>query len=500
MKKNNAFLTTAIFPCHPLIYGINHFGRPDHHAFIMLFMIIYLKSAIEVVLTKFNGENSYLKPAIVATLCVWISPETLIPILRTDGVLFIYAFADMEKLKFLHMKNTLTAYGVGMIVFFSPHQMLNYVLTTCILLMVAPYATTTNGYRLDRVLKYWHIVVITLMLQLCPLITTVEYDKISAVHIFLFVCSAIYFGISMVHYGLELKRRAVLSVIWFAAIAVMFLFLYPKFFSGMSANIDDYVKEIWLSKVKELQSPLTGDMKVDFLIYCIILITSIGSKITRLLSQKSIAADIIWYILMSNAVVYTILAGMAYRMQPYAVLFGLPIIVDFAINSDFTKSIHRLWRVTAALFFTTFFLFFRGSVVSKSVVRTYTQRELFELIDNLSQTSAVLMARVDDGPALLYHTKHNVVGAPYHRQEKGIIYSHNVMNAKYDEKTVKSILKTTGSSYIFIKKHSYDKNQPKSESLAQMLINNNHPDWIDILKLPPRFNDVIIAKINQEKL
>ncbi|MDR0677957.1 MAG: hypothetical protein LBF44_00285, partial [Holosporaceae bacterium] len=67
MKKNNAFLTTEIFPSHPLIYGINHLGRPDHHAFIMLFMVVYLKSVIEVALAKFNGENLYLKPAIIAT-------------------------------------------------------------------------------------------------------------------------------------------------------------------------------------------------------------------------------------------------------------------------------------------------------------------------------------------------------------------------------------------------------------------------------------------------
>jgi hypothetical protein len=505
MKKNNAFLTTATFPCHPLIFGINHFGRPDHHAFIMLFMVIYLKSIIEVVLTKFNGENLYLKPAIVATLCVWISPETLIPILLTDGILFIYAFSDMEKLKFLHMKNTLIACGVGMIAFFSSHQMFSYVLTACILLMVVvPYATTTNWYQQNRILKYWHIVVITLMLYLCPLIAPVEYDKISAVHVFLFVCSAVYFGIGIAHCRLELKRRTVLSAVWFVIIATVFLFLYPKFFSGMSANIDDYVKEIWLNEVRELQSPLAGSGKVDFLIYCVILVISIGSKVTRLLSQKRAVADIIWYILMGNAAIYTILAAMAYRMQPYAILFGLPIIVDFAVNGDFGKSIHRLWRVVGALFLTTFFLFLTGffsdSACSKSVSRAYTPRELFELIDNLSQTPAVIMACIDDGPALLYHTKHSVVGAPYHRQERGIISSHKIMDAKYDEETVKSILKSTGSSYIFIKKYLYDKKRSKPESLAQMLINNNCPDWINILKLPQRFSDVIIAKIDQEKL
>jgi hypothetical protein len=287
-------------------------------------------------------------------------------------------------------------------------------------------------------------------------------------------------------------------------IAAVFLFLYPKFFSGMSANIDDYVKEIWLNEVKELQSPLAGNGKVSFLAYCIILVSSISSKIARLLSQKRVAADIIWCILIGNAAIYTTLAGMAYRMQPYAILFGLPIIVDFAVNGDFAKSIHRLWRVVAALFLTTFFLFFTvffgDSTPSKDIKHAYTPKELFELIDDLSPTPVVLMACIDDGPALLYHTKHSIVGAPYHRQESGIISSHKIMDAKYDEKTVKSILKTTGSSYIFIKKYSYNENRSKHESLAQMLVNDNCPNWINVLKLPPRFSDVIVAKIDQTKL
>jgi hypothetical protein len=124
-------------------------------------------------------------------------------------------------------------------------------------------------------------------------------------------------------------------------------------------------------------------------------------------------------------------------------------------------------------------------------VALYTEQELFKEIDNLSNDPVVIMAHTNDGPKILYHTKHSVVGASYHRQVQGIISSYKVMEDKYDEKTVKDIIKTTGSSYIFIRKGQYK----KTKSLPKMIMENALPSWIEIVNLPPKFNDVIIAKI-----
>jgi hypothetical protein len=103
------------------------------------------------------------------------------------------------------------------------------------------------------------------------------------------------------------------------------------------------------------------------------------------------------------------------------------------------------------------------------------------------------MAHTNDGPTILYYTKHSVVGTPYHRQPQGIISSFKVMEDKYDEKIVKDILKATQSSYLLIRKKRYA--EAKVQSLPQMIINNIPPKWVKIIRLPPKFSDVIVAKI-----
>lgn len=504
IRKNNAFLVAAIFSGHPMIFSIGAPGRADHHAFIMLFIIIYLKTIIEVIESGFMDKNLCLKSAIVAVLCIWISPETLIPILLIDGILFIHSFFPMEKLKFLHRKNTLIACGICPIVFSFFHQISNCIFALGTLLTVVPYAAYHEKYIQNCVFKYWHIVVIMLILASFSITRPIEYDQISTVHIALFVCSALYFGINIVYRKLELKCRIITSAVWFMVIGAVFLVLYPKFMSGMSADIDDYVKKIWLQRVEELQSPLVGENKWDFVIYCTFLIISIASKVKRLMKKKFTSEGLIWSILIINAVCYTIFAGIACRMLPYAALFGLPLIVDFAMNDNFFKSFYRLSKVVIAIFLSTYFLFFTAYLNHKKesnpLSPSYIQKELFKKIDNLSPKPVVIMAHTNDGPALLYYTKHSVVGAPYHRQTEGIISSYKIMEDEYNEEIAETIMKTTNSAYIFIRKNIYTKKPKNHKSLAQRIIDNDLPDWISILELPEKFSDVVIAKIDLKKL
>jgi hypothetical protein len=205
---------------------------------------------------------------------------------------------------------------------------------------------------------------------------------------------------------------------------------------------------------------------------------------------------------MANAACYTIFSGMAYRMIPYSILFSLPLIVDFAVTNNFLKSCHHLTRfIIIVLFsllsiFSPFFGNNQGETAEKDEKNkvAYTTQELFTTIDNLSKEPIVIMAHTNDGPALLYYTKHSVVGAPYHRQSQGIISSFKVMEDEYNEKIVKEILKATNSSYIFIRNEQYKKS--KARSLSKMIIDNAAPEWIKVIQLPVKFNDVTIAKIN----
>jgi hypothetical protein len=497
MEKDNAFLLTAIFAAHPLILPFGILGRPDHHAFIMLFILIFIHHVMDVIGSGFKDKNSFIKAAITTVLSVWISPETLIPLLLTDGILFLYSFQDVDKLRLLYMKNILVTCGIGGIIFLSSGPVSRHDVVALILVMTLFYTVYDGKYLKNKILTYGHIGIIMILLILFSRVTPVEYDRISIVHAALYLGSATYFGVGMIKFKSQ-NCRLLVSFLWLGIISTAFLSMYLHFLKGMNAHVSDYIKNIWLDRIAEMQSPFTHGEGIFFVIYCIIAGISIVNKIIQLTKKKFSLQDLSWWILIVNAFCYTIFAGMFYRMLPYSTLFGLPFIIDWGMRGNFLKSFHRSVKVVITSFLSIFFLFWTSYFDSvkqeKTINSPYASKELFKVIDDLSRTSEVIMAHSNDGPSILYYTKHKVVGAPYHRQTSGIIFSHRVMEDEYKEETVKSILKLTNTSYIFIRKSQALKAEQKS--LASMIVHNELPQWASIVKLPPKFNDILVAKIH----
>ena len=125
MPKKSAFLTAVLFTSIPFISGYFAFGRPDHHAFMVLWILIYISSLIELISQqKFPSIISHLKTATTAAICIWISPETLITILASLGCLFFCAFNNIQRLKTLYLISLITSLFVGLIAFI-PEQASN---------------------------------------------------------------------------------------------------------------------------------------------------------------------------------------------------------------------------------------------------------------------------------------------------------------------------------------------------------------------------------------
>ncbi|MDR1561031.1 MAG: glycosyltransferase [Holosporaceae bacterium] len=578
LKKENAFVTTMLFLAHPLLLPNCSFGRPDHHAFIMLFMIIFLRCVLNLIKSDFCDSKKYGKLAVVSSLCVWISPETLIPLLLTDGILFICTIHGLGKLENLFFKNISISCWIGVIIvvlqiFCGGCDFRTLTLWTLLISLFATatsssyashtyIANVTNVSAFTKIIVkniaalFW-IIALTIVLVLmkgssldffafllgillinviyvemiccprfshivnlqkifvlllaffmctcfaCQLVFPVEYDKISSVHLALYLCSAIFFWLNALCEECNTKYRVVYAFICGVIVVSVFLSMYPKFFSGMEADISDYVKKIWLYEVGEMKSPLEQSDIKFFITYASVTAIFIYYKIIELLKNSFSQIHIFWWIIIANSVCYTILASLFYRMIPYSVVFGLPIIASICLNGG--KFASRFLRIAFMLSIPMVFLCCMYSDKDKATkynkVSVYTKQELYAEIDKLSEKPVVIMALIDDGPEILYYTKHCVVGAPYHRQYQGIISSYKVMEDEYDEKTVKNILHSTNSSYIFIRKSKYRLNKPREKwNLANMIINGAYPKWISVVKFPNKFNDVIIAKINQRLL
>jgi hypothetical protein len=504
MTKDDAFLSAAIFAVNPAIAQLGMFGRPDHHTFIILFMLIFLHSVVILIESKF--QKGYVGIAVSSAICIWISPETLIPLLLVDVVLFLYTLFLAKEiynnvLQSLYLKSLLTTCLIGAIILSSitsDFYLFFFIITTFIL-----------GYYffLRRDIKYFWIYCLLLQLFL-ENIKPVHYDEISVVHFSLYTCVSVFCGI-VLFYNERLdafflnKKSLLIPVAILLLNAALFLYNFPKFLYGMSADVNEYVKIIWLKRVSEMKSPFEHGDYIFFISHVVIIFTAIINKAMELLHKKSKRSeDVIWWILISITSCYTIFSAFAYRMLPYSVLFGFPLVIELGMNAKWMKNFHRLLRIIFTFFITIMFMLLTAYFKDEdndSSNKKYTNAELFEEIDNLSKEPAVIMANSNDGPELLYYTKHSVVGAPYHRQTNGIIASYEVMEDVFRKHGVKNTLYKTNASYIFIRKSNYGnkKGSNDEKSLAQMIVDNKYPEWISIVKLPEKFDDIIIAKIDK---
>lgn len=514
MRRDDAFLCAVLFVAHPIITVNGNFGRPDHHAFIMLFMILFLGSLFEAI--KSNFKKHYLSVARLTTLCVWISPETLIPLLISDGILFLYAFmqnADRKQhniFHFLCLKNLEVVCSVGLLLLIASPSLHkgDYYTYGMIIIVAATYATRVF-LKNKKLSDYFLLLYLPIIMNLPNI--PIYYDEISAVHWGLYASIAYFFFI--------FAYKPIKPINYFFAIAIglVFLGVYPKFLQGMAGDITPYVKEIWLKKISEMQSPFISGDYVLYTFHAVFVLAAIFNKSRELFIGKyknDLHKTIFLLIIIACSSVYLILSGLANRMLFFSSLFSLPLLLDLGMNSIYVEKVNKWGRIAITLFITLLFIFVTDSSDGENENENdvqknkYTTQELFTEIDKLSPTPVVIMAHSNDGPNILYYTKHCAVGAPYHRQQEGIISSYKVMEAAYNEEEVKKELQKTDASYILIIKSparynitANKKANNRKQSLPEMIISGKScPKWISIVKLPSKFHDVIVAKIDKEKL
>lgn len=503
MEKSNIFLGTALFCASPFLMSFFSFGRPDHHSFLTLCMLVYVYYTAKMILDDTEDKRVYIKTALAASACVWASPETLIVLLLTDAVLFFSYMNDFEKTANFYFKNLLTACFVGTIALAPEASSHSYhSLSMCILLLLIPYTTLTkDALQRDPFFRCWHYVCLMFMMIFLTEIQPVEYDKISIVHTTLFLCLSTFFAVNL--QLINKKNHLYDAILWVLVIGCIFLSMFPRFLMGMSADIPQFVKDIWLNKVSELRSPLSGNMLCTFLVYTVITATAVVVKVQELIKQSISGKNIIWALFIVLASCYWLLACFAYRMIPYSVMFGLPIIVNLGMSSKYVKKYSKPLRMIITMTIACFFMFLTSLFCEsdldeeQNANRKYSDAELYEYVDNLSVDPVVIMAHSNHGPKLLYYTKHYVLGAPYHRQIEGIIASYSVMDMDKDLSVVRKVLQQTKSQYIFVG-HKQEHNFPNS--FASAVLAGEMPQWLSVVKIPEKFSDYSIFKIDQDLL
>lgn len=501
-KKDDAFLAAAILAANPVLAQFGTFGRPDHHAFIVLFIIIFLDNIAFLIKSRFL--KGYIQVAISSAICIWISPETLIPILLTDAILILHVIFsrnfDPQLLISLYLKSILIACFIGVIIFDSitKGKIIFFLLFSAFILVLV------FSFKKKIILVCF---MCALMQPFLLMVSPVYYDEISVVHFSIFIYMSLFLGI-FYSYSHKFNKNKLILFLVSIIIGILFLCSYPKFLFGMGADVDQYIKKIWLNKIAEMKSPFEHGEHIFYMSHVLMVSCAILWKICEIWRRRCVEYNsqiLLWKIFLILSFSYLIFGGFASRMLPYSMLFGTLLIINFCMNEKHLKKNHRAIRIILAFFMSSLFMFvtvnFQDDDGDKNRCTNYSVRELFLEVDRLSDVPIVIMAHSNDGPMILYYTKHCVVGAPYHRQAEGILSSYKIMESPYSEDEVVNILKKTNASYIFVRKFQYADNKnidsSKQRSLAKMIVDGDYPSWITIVKLPEKFDDILIGKINK---
>lgn len=454
MDKKDAFLSAALFFGHSYIVIQTIFGRPDYHSFIIFMITLYMLLITKLIMDDCKNDRTVIATAIVSALCIYASPETLIPLLLSEAVLFSFSFRKNEIFKCITLKSKYIFISLLFLYDLNNPDVEFRVVAVWICMFC-----TIFGFK-SKKLTY---VLVFIINSLCFFIfqDQGDYDKLSLVHVNLYFNMAMFYYIYSLYpinvFSEKVKRALIIGGIFFT----MYLVVCPKFFLGMEANVDAYAKKIWLSNVEEMQSPLTGDFCYSFVITLFVNLVASVNKIYVLCKNKNVSREtIVWVLFVVIGFVYTIFGCIAFRMAPYAVMFMNPVVVDFVMNGGFFKRLPRIVKVLIVL----------GLILLVQILPTYaiqnrvsqerknasmSSRSVYKLIDNLSEKSEVVLASIDIGPRLLWFTKHKIVAAPYHRHTNGIVAEYEILQNKFNASNVKSYLLKTKTKYIVISKSRY---------------------------------------------
>ena len=502
-SRTAAFLAALIFAIHPAINYINMFARPDHHAFIMMMMVVYIHYLAEICRSDFKDKIASIKAGITVALCVWTSPETLIFLLISETVLFLCVHNDVQKLQALYQKNVVTTCAIGVIVLlFCKFDIIDIVCFT---------ALSAVSYFTLKKFHLWHLFVFIFLGVVIATFPQVEYDKISVVHLVLYICSTIFFGIAKLSDAFWKKCS------FGCTIGVAFILFFPKFFYGMEGGMSEALKTVWLAeKVDEMKSPFHFGLipSAFFAMYMAIASVAIYNKIYDLTTKKREQVDIVWWILITSCLCYQICAAMADRMRPTFAFFSIPLIVELGMSGSPLKMFPKSWRIALtcvlalSVDITQKYYFIIKSYMSdssgikefcKSKKQAYEQEDrFFRFLNGISEKPATILTYLGKSSMALYYTKHNVVAVPYHRQEHGILAFYDIMENNYDEQKIKNLLKKTKTDYIFISKSMTFATLEAKNSFVGMIVQGILPEWITIIDIPHEFEDVILAKVDRK--
>lgn len=348
-----------------------------------------------------------------------------------------------------------------------------------------------------------------------------EFDRLSIVH--LSVCgflAGFWIIVGLINHFTEFFARRSIRLIFAAAgvglsaICLLFLFpnidqsislsfMFPKLFGGQVSDVDPRLIKIWYERISELQHMFSKRpptmMSVQFAGTAI---ASFGF-LAYLLRSSICRNKRGWGYVSVLSLVYVLLSIYRKRWTPYSqILLMLPMaeMMDRALKiiEKQKRGVMRVIKNVAVItaFSTTFLVL--GLAVSLATADNQTKKQgkkvsLVKICRYLNEDqkwrgrSMRILTNTDFGPEILYRTRHETIGSPYHRNWKGILDTYDIMTAGADDAAHK-LIEQRGIELILLSINSPEfggYSKPGEEtSFYQRLLSNECPYWLKPVELP----------------
>lgn len=460
LKPDSQFRLGLLFLGQVGVWNYFALGRPDHHSILLFLFILFLGFAVRMLRRPTQGNSAYWAGLIVAT-AMWVSPETL-------------AVVAMAWLSFISLWVT------------AQREYKQYARQT------AAFSLTLLGGSCFYLLleRPWSQIFL------------IEYDKLSIIHIAIFLLFCVFWIVVVLRkHSLPKVWQRLTAIFIFSIASFIGVALYcPDFLRGPYAAVDARIIPLWLKQVQEVQPifPLNGETRSSFLTLLgpsFLAFPYVGWTLYRNRVNRS------WILWPIGSIIFVALTCYQIRWAAYAetvLIFPLTMLLAQLLERIRLFALKPLSKmilsITITLLFFLFFPLLGGWLLPDSAKAEQalppvlvTPATAF-LTDpaGLGSTSKIILAAIDFGPEILYRTPHKVLATPYHRNSSGILFAHAVMSATQDS-TAFALLKERHVNLILLYPASHEQllfnptNNPAT--LYARLLDGEYPTWLQPLSL-----------------
>ena len=265
---------------------------------------------------------------------------------------------------------------------------------------------------------------------------------------------------------LNWRFRNASPLVWlggFAAAGVVGLATYgvadPACLKGAFGHVDPAVKTIWLDNVVEGRSLLSylSDKPAFVVAYLATISLAVAAALTAWREDRSGAS----FFVVASTVLAALYGFYYVKLVPYGILLAIPVIACWIARlPDLGETPARTVRLGAIVLLNEATILLLATMVAAPLVDAEAAKKSLQpnvagcryradlaALDRLDK--GLILSNVDLGPFIAASSRHRAVAGPYHRLDKSIIATHEILTAQ-PPAGAQAKLKALGVDYVVL--------------------------------------------------